>query len=131
MATIRRGCGRETSAEDTCWERETDDKKYRWKDCQQSCDKNMCNNDLSVGDKIVEDKIKDLSCFQYKWREEVHILSVSSNWYSYPKRRNTGSVSGTDSPISQETRQNLLLVIIYQLVILDYTVLTVSLSATK
>jgi len=70
LATIRRGCGGETKPEDSCWERETDDKKYRWKDCQQSCDKNMCNNDLSVGEKIVEDKIKDLSCFQCKWREE-------------------------------------------------------------
>ena len=71
LATIRRGCGGEKAPEDSCWERETDDHQYRWKDCQQSCDKNMCNNDLSVGDKIVEDSIKDLSCFQCKWREEV------------------------------------------------------------
>lgn len=69
--------------EDTCEENEADNIFFQYRDCRKTCAnsgdaaQDTCNGDMSIGDKIVENKIKDLSCHCCRYIEKVRRIKIN------------------------------------------------------
>ena len=68
--------------EDTCEENEAENHIFQYRDCRKTCEnsgdaaQDTCNGDMSIGDKIVENKIKDLSCHRCRYIEKVRRIKI-------------------------------------------------------